>query len=117
MKDIRKHNQLAIRVRAIRRALASLAADLERIERDLAEDHVGVKGRPGEDGMTVGQRISNTRIARGMTQKDLARQAGMTASQLCRSEHDVNDLSARIARRVADALDVPLAWLLCGGGK
>lgn len=114
MTDTRKHQQLVARVRTVRRALEALAADLERIERDLEDAHATVKGRPGEDGATVGQRVANTRAARGLSQRDLARRAGMTASQMSKVEHDMNDLSSRVARRIADALEVPVGWLLCG---
>lgn len=117
MKDIRKHNQLASRIRTIRQTLASIEQDLKRIERDLSDDKVTIKGRPGEDGQTVGQRIVNTRKARGMSQRDLARRAGMMPPQLSKIEHDMNDLGSKTARRIAVALDVQLSWLLCGVGN
>lgn len=62
----------------------------------------------------VGRRLEQARIARHLTQAELARRSHVSAStlsQVARGERRGEDLSLRVARRLCRALGVPMDWL------
>lgn len=74
-----------------------------RTDRDLAFDR------------QVGCRIRAARIAAGMTQPDLARQAGVTFQQVQKYENGANRVAASRLGAIAHALGVPPSALLDTG--
>jgi len=63
----------------------------------------------------VGQRIAQLRIARGLTQSDLAKMAGgLTFQQFQKYEKGANRVSASRLLQVAVALGVPVAYFFEG---
>ena len=56
--------------------------------------------------------IRRLRAERNLFQAELAKRAGMSASQLCKIERGQNGLTASTLRRLADALDVPVSALM-----
>ena len=55
--------------------------------------------------MQVAQLIYNMRNAAGLTQRELAKRVGTTASVICRLEQPESGHSFRMLSRIADALD------------
>lgn len=63
--------------------------------------------------MTLGQKIRQTRLARGLTQKELAGEQ-ITRNMLSQIEHDAAQPSMRTLDYLAAALNVDAGWLLSG---
>lgn len=63
----------------------------------------------------IGQRIRKTRMARGMSQTDLAESAGVKNHTMWRYEQGKTMPSAVPLEKIADALGVPQRFLLRGG--
>jgi transcriptional regulator with XRE-family HTH domain len=71
--------------------------------------------KPDPADVHVGARIAQLRIARGMTQSDLARLAGpLTFQQFQKYESGANRVSASRLLQVAVALGVPVAYFFDG---
>jgi transcriptional regulator with XRE-family HTH domain len=71
--------------------------------------------KPDPADVHVGQRIAQLRIARGMSQSDLARLAGpLTFQQFQKYESGANRVSASRLLQVAVALGVPVAYFFDG---
>jgi transcriptional regulator with XRE-family HTH domain len=66
-------------------------------------------------GETLGERIARIRKERGLTQIELADKIGIIQSIISSVENDVRKLSAEMAVRFAQALDVSLDELLGPG--
>jgi transcriptional regulator with XRE-family HTH domain len=70
---------------------------------------------------TVGQSIRVHRLAKGLTQTDLAEKIGLTFQQVQKYEKGANRVGAGRLMQIAEALDVPLIALFEGvqhtGGK
>lgn len=66
---------------------------------------------------TLGENIKRERTRQWLTMKALAEAAGMHGSEICRLEHGQRDPRLWTVVRIADALDVSLAYLLRGIGK
>jgi len=62
--------------------------------------------------LAVGKAIRMLRTRKGMSQKDLALRADITASFLSLVESDSRDASIKVIGRIADALEVPMAVLI-----
>lgn len=62
--------------------------------------------------MTPGAIIKVLRTAEGMSQGDLARKAGVTQAYMSQLESDRRQPSVDTARSLANALGVPLAFLM-----
>ena len=63
--------------------------------------------------MTLGQKIRQTRLARGLTQKELAGEQ-ITRNMLSQIEHDAAQPSMRTLEYLAAMLNVDAGWLLSG---
>ena len=63
--------------------------------------------------MTLGQKIRQTRLARGLTQKELAG-GQITRNMLSQIEHDAAQPSMRTLEYLAAVLNVDAGWLLSG---
>lgn len=63
----------------------------------------------------IGEQIKKRRQALEMSQRDLAKATGLTASYLSQLERDRTDPSIKSLRKIADALAVPLLNLLDEG--
>jgi len=71
--------------------------------------------KPDPADVHVGQRIAQLRVARGMSQSDLARLAGpLTFQQFQKYESGANRVSASRLLQVAVALGVPVAYFFDG---
>lgn len=67
----------------------------------------------GEDLSTVGGRIQAARLAKGLTQDQLAKRIGVSKGAISQWEaNTIVELSARNILRLADELEVSLRWLL-----
>lgn len=64
--------------------------------------------------ITVGARITSLRLAKGMTQTDLATQIGVSFQQVQKYERGSNRVSASRLWRTAEALDVPMTYFFDG---
>jgi transcriptional regulator with XRE-family HTH domain len=62
--------------------------------------------------MATLHRIRDVRLARGVTQTELARRMGISQSSVCRLERPSRNVSVRMLRLVADALDCEVGELL-----
>lgn len=63
-------------------------------------------------GWSAGQRVYATRSRAGWTQQDLADHCGIARANVARLEAGRHAPQVDTLRRVADALKVPLAWIL-----
>jgi Zn-dependent peptidase ImmA (M78 family)/DNA-binding XRE family transcriptional regulator len=63
----------------------------------------------------VGELIQTARLAKGMTQGDLAEAAGVTQAALSRYEHDLREPEPGVLRAIATALGVTSELLAAGG--
>ena len=63
--------------------------------------------------MTLGQKIRQTRLARGLTQKELAGEQ-ITRNMLSQIEHGAAQPSMRTLEYLAAVLNVDAGWLLSG---
>src|ERR1700758_786023 len=59
----------------------------------------------------LGERVREERARRGMTRKTLARDSGLSERYLAQLEAGKGNVSIKLLRRVAEALNVPLARL------
>lgn len=64
--------------------------------------------------LAVGARIRTRRMAIGMSQEKLGERLGVTFQQVQKYEKGSNRVSASRLAALADALDVPVAWLFTG---
>ena len=64
--------------------------------------------------MQIGQRVSFYRQAQNLTQRQLAKRLKMAASQLSRYETGQTQPGLKVLKRIARALDVPIADLFIG---
>jgi len=64
--------------------------------------------------ITVGARITSLRLAKGMTQTDLATLIGVSFQQLQKYERGSNRVSASRLWRIAEALNVPMTYFFDG---
>ena len=62
--------------------------------------------------MTIGENLRRYRLAGGWTQEALAHAAGVAHMTVSRLERDVQEPSVTVLRKLATALNVPLAALL-----
>ena len=62
----------------------------------------------------LGERVREERARRGMTRKILARDSGLSERYLAQLESGKGNLSVKLLRRVAEALNLPLARLAGG---
>jgi XRE family aerobic/anaerobic benzoate catabolism transcriptional regulator len=62
----------------------------------------------------LGERVREERARRGMTRRILARDSGLSERYLAQLESGKGNLSIKLLRRVADALNLPLPRLLGG---
>ena len=65
--------------------------------------------------MTIGERIKKYRKAQGLTQKQLAEKMHVVRSAVTRYETRGESVTLDTLERVADALSVPLIWLIDDG--
>lgn len=65
----------------------------------------------------IGQRIVAARAARAMPQQHLAQAIGYTETMIGKLERGRSGLPSLAAWRIAQALDVPLDWLVAGIGE
>ena len=63
---------------------------------------------------TLGQRIADLRERRGLTQRQLAEAADLSATFLSEIENDRRNVGAAILLRLADTLDASLDYLMRG---
>jgi XRE family transcriptional regulator, aerobic/anaerobic benzoate catabolism transcriptional regulator len=69
--------------------------------------------RDGDDQLCrLGERVREERARRGMSRKLLARDSGLSERYLAQLEAGKGNISIRLLRRVADALNVPLPRLI-----
>lgn len=64
--------------------------------------------------VTVGARITSLRLAKGMTQTDLATLIGVSFQQVQKYERGSNRVSASRLWRTAEALNVPMTYFFDG---
>ena len=65
------------------------------------------------DGLTVGDRIKDRRIELGLLQEELAERAGYVGkSAISKIEHSGNNISMKLVRRMAAALDCSMEYLM-----
>jgi DNA-binding XRE family transcriptional regulator len=60
---------------------------------------------------TMGSKIAQARKKRGLTQGELAQLAGCSRQTVCNIEHDHQDLTGKILRRLARTLKVSIVAL------
>lgn len=71
--------------------------------------------------MTLSERVKLARTKRGMGQRELAEQAGLSSGYLSQLENvgdgaRIKSPGLAITRKLADALHVPFDWLAFGAG-
>lgn len=65
--------------------------------------------------MTMGERIRSRRTELGLSQEDLAWQTGYRdKSAISKIELGINDIPVRQLRKLANALCVPVIWIIEG---
>ncbi len=69
---------------------------------------------PAASDAVIGRNVRLQRLARGLSQTDLARTLGVTYQQVQRYERGLNRIGGGRLTRIAAALDVPLAALFEG---
>lgn len=62
--------------------------------------------------MDIGTAIKTFRTKRGISQKDLAKYAGISANALCSIEKDKSFPSKETINAICDVLEVPVGYLL-----
>src|ERR1700752_2914611 len=77
------------------------------------ENVMSVK-RPDPVDIEVGHRIRIERLARGLSQTALANQLGVTFQQVQKYEKGVNRVGAGRLARIAEGLNVPVAFFFSG---
>lgn len=63
---------------------------------------------------TVGQRIREARKEKGLTQQELADEAGVMLANICNWERDLNEPSLFNIWKVCDVLEVSIDWIAEG---
>ena len=62
--------------------------------------------------MDIGSAIKSIRTRKKITQKDLAAQCGISANALCSIEKNVSFPTKETIKRICDALQIPVSYLL-----
>jgi transcriptional regulator with XRE-family HTH domain len=62
--------------------------------------------------MDIGSAIKSIRTRKKITQKDLAAQCGISANALCSIEKNVSFPTKETIKRICDALEIPVSYLL-----
>ena len=65
--------------------------------------------------MTTGQRIQQARKIAGLSQKQLGEKLGLSASMIGQWENDLRNPKIETLKRIADALDIGVSYLISGG--
>lgn len=63
---------------------------------------------------TIGQRIRECRVNRGLTQEQLAELMCITSVQISHYENDRNDIKVSVLKELAGHLQVPIVYLIEG---
>jgi len=64
----------------------------------------------------LGARLRKARLARHLTQLDLADRVGVSSAYISMLEHDLKEPSLKLLRAIALVLETTLAFLLAGVG-
>ncbi len=75
------------------------------------------KGQRNDDDLMVAENVRMARIARNISQTDLAKPLGITFQQIQKYEKGTNRIGAGRLVAIADVLQVPVTDLLAGTGK
>ncbi len=75
------------------------------------------KSRLDSDEAEIGRRVRVQRLARGVSQQQLAAQLGVSFQQVQKYEKGRNRVSAARLRQIAEALSVPLNYFLPENAK
>lgn len=62
--------------------------------------------------MDIGSAIKSIRTRKKITQKDLAAKCGISANALCSIEKNVSFPTKETIKRICDALQIPVSYLL-----
>lgn len=62
--------------------------------------------------MDIGSAIKSIRTRKKITQKDLAARCGISANALCSIEKNVSFPTKETIKRICDALQIPVSYLL-----
>jgi len=65
----------------------------------------------------LGRRLRDLRRRRGLTLQALSEGSGISTGMLSQMERGLSAPSIRTLQRVAEALEVPIAWFFSGGGR
>lgn len=65
----------------------------------------------------IADRVARARKAAGLTQHDLATRTGIRSNTICRYEKGHLSPSVDALTKLADGLDVTIAWLATGEGE
>jgi transcriptional regulator with XRE-family HTH domain len=68
----------------------------------------------GKAGEAVARRLAETRVDRGISQRELARRSGVSFAHISRIERGERAASVPALRRLAGALDISPDWLETG---
>ena len=60
--------------------------------------------------MTIGSKIKELRLQKGMNQKDLAKKAGISNTYLSDIEHQRTNPSIKTLSKIAEALEIDFDW-------
>jgi transcriptional regulator with XRE-family HTH domain len=90
------------------------------VDQSLNPRYVEKTFNEGFMGLSFGERLRRWRKKRGLSQRELARQAGIDFTYVSKVENDVpgfERLSEEALTRLADALDVDADEMITGAGK
>ena len=62
--------------------------------------------------MNIGEAIKKMRASVGLSQKELAERAGISATAVCNIEKGHSFPSKETIKAICDAMDIPVSWLL-----
>ena len=62
--------------------------------------------------MNIGEAIKKMRASVGLSQKELAERAGISATAVCNIEKGHSFPSKDTIKAICDAMDIPVSWLL-----
>jgi transcriptional regulator with XRE-family HTH domain len=62
--------------------------------------------------MNIGEAIKEMRTDRGLSQKELAERAGISATAVCNIEKGHSFPSKETIKAICDAIGIPVSWLL-----
>jgi transcriptional regulator with XRE-family HTH domain len=62
--------------------------------------------------MNIGEAIKEMRTDRGLSQKELAKRAGISATAVCNIEKGHSFPSKETIKAICDAIGIPVSWLL-----